>query len=95
MFERRCSVRGRWWRAGVAGATVPVMVLPAALAGAPAQAEPADMANQQYSKTTRSSSGGEGFHKSRMAELAEPAGVNVGHIHHYTESKEANNDRTS
>jgi hypothetical protein len=53
MFGRRSSVRGRWWRAGVAGATVPLMVLLAALAGAPAQAEPVDLANQQYSKTTR------------------------------------------
>jgi hypothetical protein len=53
MFDRRSSVRGRWWRAGVAGATVPLMVLLAALAGAPAQAEPVDMATQQYSKTTR------------------------------------------
>jgi len=53
MFSRRSSVRGRWWRAGVAGVTVPLMVLLAALAGAPAQAEPVDMATQQYSKTTR------------------------------------------
>jgi hypothetical protein len=53
MFDRRSSVRGRWWRAGVAGATVPLVVLLAALAGAPAQAEPVDMATQQYSKTTR------------------------------------------
>src|SRR5258707_5053550 len=53
MFGRRSSVRGRWWRAGVAGVTVPLMVLLTALAGAPAQAEPVDMATQQYSKTTR------------------------------------------
>jgi hypothetical protein len=53
MVDRRSSVRGRWWHAGVAGATVPLMVLLAALAGAPAQAEPVDLANQQYSKTTR------------------------------------------
>jgi hypothetical protein len=54
MFGRRSSVRGRWWHAGVAGATVPLMVLLAVLAGAPpAQAEPVDMATQQYSKTTR------------------------------------------
>jgi hypothetical protein len=30
-----------------------------------------------------------GFHGSRMAELGERAGVNIGHIHHYFESKEA------
>ena len=53
MFGRRSSVRGRSWRAGVAGVTVPLMVPLAALAGAPAQAEPVDMATQQYSKTTR------------------------------------------
>src|SRR6476646_408704 len=53
MFDQRSSVRGRWWRAGVAGVTVPLMVLLAALAGATAQAEPVDMANQQYAKTTR------------------------------------------
>ena len=53
MLGRRSSVRGRWWRAGVAGVTVPLMVPLAALAGAPAQAEPVDMATQQYSKTTR------------------------------------------
>lgn len=45
--------RGRRWRAGVAGATVSLMVLLAAFAGAPAQAQPVDMANQQYSETTR------------------------------------------
>ena len=53
MFDRRSSERGWRWRAGVAGATVSLMVLLAALAGAPAQAEPVDLANQQYSKTTR------------------------------------------
>jgi hypothetical protein len=53
MFGRRSSVRGRWWRAVVAGVTVPLMVLLAALAGAAAQAEPVDLVNQQYSKTTR------------------------------------------
>jgi hypothetical protein len=30
--------------------------------------------------------GEKGFHGSRMTELAERAGVNVGHIHHYFES---------
>jgi hypothetical protein len=33
--------------------------------------------------------GEKGFHGSRMDELGERAGVNVGHIHHYFESKEA------
>ena len=53
MFGRRSSERGWRWRAGVAGATVSLVVLLAALAGAPAHAEPVDMATQQYSKTTR------------------------------------------
>jgi hypothetical protein len=53
MLGRQPSERGRRWRAGVAGATVPLMVLLAALSGAPAQAEPVDLATQQYSKTTR------------------------------------------
>jgi hypothetical protein len=53
MFGRRSSERGWRSRGGVAGATVSLMVLLAALAGAPAQAEPVDLATQQYSKTTR------------------------------------------
>jgi hypothetical protein len=53
MLGRRSSERGWRWRGGVAGATVSLMVLLAALAGAPAQAEPVDLATQQYSKTTR------------------------------------------
>jgi hypothetical protein len=53
MLGRQPSERGRRWRAGVAGATVPLMVLLAALSGAPAEAEPVDLATQQYSKTTR------------------------------------------
>jgi hypothetical protein len=53
MLGRRSSQRGRRWRAGVASAMVPLMVLLTSLAGAPAQAEPMDMATQQYSKTTR------------------------------------------
>jgi hypothetical protein len=53
MLGRRSSERGWRWRGGVAGATVSLVVLLAALAGAPAQAEPVDLANQQYSKTTR------------------------------------------
>jgi hypothetical protein len=53
MLGRRSSERGWRWRGGVAGATVSLVVLLAALAGAPAQAEPVDLATQQYSKTTR------------------------------------------
>jgi hypothetical protein len=53
MFGRRSPERGWRWRAGVAGATVSLMVLLAALADASTQAEPVDLANQQYSKTTR------------------------------------------
>ena len=53
MFGRRSSARSRQWRAGVAGSTVLLLVLLAAVTGAPARAEPLDMANQQYSKTTR------------------------------------------
>jgi len=53
MFGRQSAERGRRWRAGIAGATALLMVLLAELAGTPAQAEPVDMANQQYSKTTR------------------------------------------
>jgi hypothetical protein len=34
-------------------------------------------------------SGEKGFHGSRMAEFGERPGVNIGHIHHYFESKEA------
>jgi hypothetical protein len=33
-----------------------------------------------------------GFHGSRMAVLAERVGVNIGHMHHYFESKEPKND---
>src|SRR6202171_6128549 len=53
MLHRRSSKRGRRWRAGIARATVPLLVLVAALAAAPAQTEPVDMATPQYSKTTR------------------------------------------
>ena len=53
MFGRQSAERDRRWRAGIAGATALLMVLLAELAGTPAQAEPVDMANQQYSKTTR------------------------------------------
>ncbi len=53
MFDRRSSVRGRWWRAGIASATALLLTLVAVLGASPAQAEPVDMANQQYSKTTR------------------------------------------
>jgi hypothetical protein len=53
MFGRRSSERGRRWRAGIASAMAPLLVLVAVLVGAPARAEPVDMATQQYSKTTR------------------------------------------
>jgi MspA len=53
MLGRRSSAPDRRWRTGVASATVPLMLLLAALLGAPAQAEPVDLATQQYSKTTR------------------------------------------
>jgi AcrR family transcriptional regulator len=39
--------------------------------------------------------GEKGFHGSSMAELAKRPGVNVGHIHHYFESKETKNDRAN
>ena len=53
MLGRRSSAPDRRGRTGVASATVPLMLLLAALLGAPAQAEPVDLATQQYSKTTR------------------------------------------
>jgi hypothetical protein len=53
MFGRQSAERGRRWRAGIASATAPLLVLIGVLEGAPALAEPVDMATQQYSKTTR------------------------------------------
>ena len=53
MFGRRSSERGRRRRAGIAGAAALLLVLVAVLEGAPAWAEPVDLATQQYSKTTR------------------------------------------
>ena len=53
MVGRRPSERARRWRAGIASATAPLLTLVAVLGASPSQAEPVDMANQQYSKTTR------------------------------------------
>jgi len=53
MFGRRSSERGRRRRAGIAGAAALLLVLVVVLEGAPARAEPVDLATQQYSKTTR------------------------------------------
>jgi hypothetical protein len=53
MVGRRSSERARRWRAGIAGATALLLTLVAVLGASPAQAEPMDMATQQYSKTTR------------------------------------------
>ena len=53
MFGRRSSERGRRRRAGIASAAALLLALVAVLEGAPAWAEPVDLANQQYSKTTR------------------------------------------
>ena len=53
MLGGRSPEHGRRWRAGVSGTTVSLMFLLAALASAPAEAAPVEMANQQYSKTTR------------------------------------------
>jgi hypothetical protein len=53
MFGRRSSERGRRRRVGIASAAALLLVLVAVLEGAPAWAEPVDLATQQYSKTTR------------------------------------------
>jgi hypothetical protein len=53
MVDRRSSERARRWRPGIASATALLLTLVAVLGASPAQAEPVDMATQQYSKTTR------------------------------------------
>jgi hypothetical protein len=53
MVGRRSSERARRWRPGIASATALLLTLVAVLGASPAQAEPVDMATQQYSKTTR------------------------------------------
>ena len=52
MAGRRSSERAKRWRAGIASATALLLTLVVVLGASPAQAEPVDMATQQYSKTT-------------------------------------------